>query len=308
MRDFTGDVYTIWHCLVEDMEPLGEAEEIYYMGCPTCKKKMCEHQEPHVPLFLANLLVMTFDCKVQAKAIGSVVENILKIPATDCEPDNDGNHDKLNAALDIARTTPFNCKFIIAKNPQAGKNALEVVDVTMTVKSSIDCTVANMPSTMMKLVESDIKGTPPCAIKDVTIEKDLKILYKRAINTVQLLVTITDSGEERGCMKKDEDLVRITRKGRCILSGEPLLLNRTGELTEMSRFCKWNAGDAVYVIGRILGFDEKEKAHRIAMTADRCNRANSYCANMKLLMYMLKCTIIHIVDIIRFCHEFQRGF
>ena len=38
-RDFAGEVYEVYHCLVEDIEPLVDTEKIFYMGCPVCKKK-----------------------------------------------------------------------------------------------------------------------------------------------------------------------------------------------------------------------------------------------------------------------------
>ena len=38
-RDFAGEVYEVYHCLVEDIEPPGDAESIFYMGCPVCTKK-----------------------------------------------------------------------------------------------------------------------------------------------------------------------------------------------------------------------------------------------------------------------------
>ena len=37
-RDFAGEVYVVYHCLVEDIEPMVDAEGIFYMGCPECKK------------------------------------------------------------------------------------------------------------------------------------------------------------------------------------------------------------------------------------------------------------------------------
>ena len=33
-RDLAGEVYVVYHCLVEDIEPLVDAEQIFYMGCP----------------------------------------------------------------------------------------------------------------------------------------------------------------------------------------------------------------------------------------------------------------------------------
>ena len=120
MRDFSGEVFTVPHCLLEDIEPLGEADTLYYMGCPTCKKKRCEHGEVMVPVYLANMLFMTFDHKVQAKAIGHVVEDVLGIRADDCVPDADGLQEKLENALEVARSRPYNCKFIIGQYAQGG--------------------------------------------------------------------------------------------------------------------------------------------------------------------------------------------
>ena len=267
MRDFSGEVFTVFHCLLEDIEPLGVAENIYYMGCPTCKKKMCEHKEMHIPLFLANLLLMTFDHKVQAKGIGNAIQSILQIPASDCEPDADGHHDKLHAALEVARGQPYNCKFIIGQYVQGSKNVLELVDAKPTIEVTLGSTYAHFPSSMMKLVDSEIKGTPPCCMKDLKMENDLKILFDKPVNAIQVLVTITDSGEERGCMSRDGDLVRISRKAVCALSGTPVILHRTGELLSTSKYCKWNKGDVVYVIGRAMGVEDN--VWRIAMCGDR---------------------------------------
>ena len=38
-RDFEGEVFQVWHCLVEDVEPLPDTHDISYNGCPICKKK-----------------------------------------------------------------------------------------------------------------------------------------------------------------------------------------------------------------------------------------------------------------------------
>ena len=49
-RDFSGEVFEVFHCLVEDLEALPDADDIFYDGCPICKKKRgpestCTHQE-----------------------------------------------------------------------------------------------------------------------------------------------------------------------------------------------------------------------------------------------------------------------
>ena len=39
VRDFSDEIYEVFHCLVEDVEPVPDADGIYYMGCPMCNKK-----------------------------------------------------------------------------------------------------------------------------------------------------------------------------------------------------------------------------------------------------------------------------
>ena len=39
-QDFSGEVFEVFHCLVEDLEPLPETEDIFYEGCPICKKEV----------------------------------------------------------------------------------------------------------------------------------------------------------------------------------------------------------------------------------------------------------------------------
>ena len=269
MRDFSGEVFTVFHCLLEDLEPLGESETVYYMDCPTCKKKTCEHGEDPVPIYLANMLLMTFDHKVQAKAIGNVVEDLLQIPARDCVPDGDGVQEKLENALANARSSPFNCKFIIGQYQQGGKNVLEVVHVKQTVQLHPTTPLTHFPSTTLKLVPNDLQGCPPCSMKDLTFANELNMLFDKPVNAIQLLVVICDSGEERGCMMRDGELVRVTRKALCALSGVNIALHRTGELANTTKYCKWNKGDVIYVVGRIKDFDAKENIWRIAMTAEK---------------------------------------
>ena len=271
MRDFSGEVFTVFHCLLEDIEPLGEAETIYYMACPTCKKKTCEHGQDPVPVYLANMLFMTFDHKIQAKAIGNVIGDVLGIHADECVPDADGLQEKLENALEVARSRPYNCNFIIGQYAQANKNVLELVHVRQTVELLPASALTHFPSTMLKLVPNDVQGCPPCSLKDVKLANDLKVVFDKPVTTIQLLVIICDTGEERGCMSKDDHLVRVTRKGVCALSGVNVALHRTGELANTAKYCKWNKGDVVYVIGRIMAFAQDENLWRIAMTAERRN-------------------------------------
>lgn len=269
MRDFSGEVFTVFHCLLEDIEPVGEADTIYYMGCPTCKKKTCDHGEDKVPIYLANVLFMTFDHKVQAKAIGNVIEDLLGITAHECVPDGEGLHEKLDNALEAARSRPRNCKFTIGQYPQASKNVLEVVHIKETVELLCGAPRTHFPSEALKLVPNDLQGCPPCAMKDVNLVKELKMLFDKPVNVIQLLVVICDGGDERGCMTRDGDLVRVTRKALCALSGGSVALHRTGELANTAKYCKWNKGDVVYVIGRIMCFEAQDNLWRISMIADR---------------------------------------
>ena len=259
MRDFSGEVFTVFHCLLEDIEPLGEADAIYYMGCPTCKKKTLQDGQEPVPVYLANMLFMTFDHKIQAKAIGNVIGDVLGIGADECVPDADGLPENLENALEVARSRPYNCKFIIGQYAQANKNVFELVHVKGTVESSPTSALTHFPSTMLKLVPNDVQGCPPCSLKDVKLANDLKVVSERPVTTIQLLVIICDTGEERGCMRRDNDLVRVTRKAMCALSGVNVALHRTGELANTTKYCKWNKGDVVYVIGRIMAFAQDEQ-------------------------------------------------
>ena len=222
-----------------------------------------------VPMYLANTLFMTFDHMVQAKAIGNVIQDLLGIGADECVPDADGVQDKLDNALEVARSRPYNCKFIIGQYAQAGKNVLELVHIKQSVELSPTSPLTHFPSTMLKLVPNDLQGCPPCSMKDVKLANELKVVFDKPVNTIQLLVTICDSGEERGCMIRDGELVRVTRKALCALSGVTVALHRTGELANTAKYCKWNKGDVIYVIGRILAYEPKDDVWRISMTAER---------------------------------------
>ena len=206
---------------------------------------------------------------MQAKAIGNVVEDLLGIRADECVLDADGLQEKLDNALEVARSRPYNCKFIIGQYAQAGKNVLELVHVKETVELSPAAPLTHFPSTMLKLVPNDIQGCPPCSMKDVKLENELKVVFGKPVNTIQLLVVISDTGEERGCMKRDGELVRVTRKALCALSGVNVALHRTGELANTAKYCKWNKGDVIYIIGRLLAFEPQENVWRISMTAER---------------------------------------
>ena len=77
-RDLSDEVYEVFHCIVEDLEPVPESEHIFYMGCPICKKKIteprqCAHEGEAVPHFLAVCNIVTLEHSTQAKSIGSII-------------------------------------------------------------------------------------------------------------------------------------------------------------------------------------------------------------------------------------------
>ena len=121
-RDFSGEVFQVFHCLVEDLEALPDADDIFYEGCPICKKKRgpestCTHQEPPVRVFLAHCSLVTFEGRAQGRVIGQVLQDMLRVSADDCAPDGDGYSNTLATALDTLRGTPYNMKFSIGKVP-----------------------------------------------------------------------------------------------------------------------------------------------------------------------------------------------
>ena len=134
-RDFAGEVFEVFHCLVEDLEPLPDAEDIFYEGCPICKKKRgpestCKHQEPLVRVFLAHCSLVTFEGRAQGRVIGQVLQDMLGVPAADCAPDAEGYS---ATAMDTLRGTPYNMKFIIGKIPAGTKHVLELVHASPTL-------------------------------------------------------------------------------------------------------------------------------------------------------------------------------
>ena len=110
-RDLSGVVYEVFHCVVDDIEPVSSMGGLFYMGCPQCKKKMavprpCEHTDAAIPIFLGNVTLVTLEHQSQAKVIGDVMESLLQVPASDCIPDGIGYAPKLESALDNLRSTP----------------------------------------------------------------------------------------------------------------------------------------------------------------------------------------------------------
>ena len=80
---FAGEIYEVYHCLVADIVPTLDSEHIYYMGCPTCKKKKYNHGKEPVPQFLADCHIVTFEGSAQVRGIGEVMQDMLDIEASD---------------------------------------------------------------------------------------------------------------------------------------------------------------------------------------------------------------------------------
>ena len=77
-------------------------------------------------------------------------------------------------------------------------------------------------------------------------------LHERPAANLQVLVCLVDTGEEIGALEKDGSLVRLTRKAVCCLSGKILCLHRTGDLSTMSKYLRWDKGDVIFMVVRIL--------------------------------------------------------
>ena len=78
------------------------------------------------------------------------------------------------------------------------------------------------------------------------------MLRGKPVTNLQVLVSIADTGEERGALEKDGDLVRLKRNAICCLSGKPVILHRTGDLSSMGKYLRWEKGTIVFTVVRLL--------------------------------------------------------
>ena len=193
------------------------------------------------------------------------MESLLHLPASDCIPDAEGYAPKLEAALDTLRSTPYNVKNIIAMTPDGDKNVLEIVhaEPTLNVNTGTGC----FPSTSWRLVDTDIEGIPPCALDSVKRDDTHNMLFERPVKSVQVFISITDSGDAHGAMSRDGDLVRLRRSAVCCLSGAKVVLHRTGNLESMSKYLRWDKGDFIFTVARIL--DYKDDTWHLAIKGAR---------------------------------------
>ena len=51
----------------------------------------------------------------------------------------------------------------------------------------------------------------PCEVADLQFQKQFKMLRGKPVANVQLLLCIDDTGDERGVMGRDNDLLRLKR-------------------------------------------------------------------------------------------------
>ena len=66
------------------------------------------------------------------------------------------------------------------------------------------------------------------------------------------MVTIARIGEEHGAMEKYDTLVRAKRAAICCMSGAHVVLHRTGDLSCMSKYLRWDQGNVLFMVVRIL--------------------------------------------------------
>ena len=75
---------------------------------------------------------------------------------------------------------------------------------------------------------------------------------EKPVTHLQAMVAIVDTGEEHGAMEKDDTLVRVKRAAICCMSGAHVVLHRTGDLSCMSKYLRWDQGNVLFMVVRIL--------------------------------------------------------
>ena len=237
------------------------------MGCPVCQKKIteprqCAHQEEAVPHYLAVCNIATLEHHAQANVLGSVIATLLGVPAMDCVPDAQGYSKVIEGALGALRGTPFNMIFVIGYVPNGNNNVLELVHATPMLVYPAG--TAAFPVSGWRLVGGEISGVPPCGVDALQLDSGFNILHGRPVASVQVFVSIADTGDEEGALTRDKDLVRLKRAALCCMTGTPVTLVRTGELAGMNKYIRWNKGCLVFLVVRIL--DKVEGVWNFAFT------------------------------------------
>ena len=89
------------------------------------------------------------------------------------------------------------------------------------------------------------------------------------------MATIADTGEEHGAMEKDDTLVRVKRAAICCMSGARVVLHRTGDLSCMSKYLRWDQGNVLFMVVRIL--DQRNGVWHFAVKGSKnCQRRRSH--------------------------------
>ena len=97
-----------------------------------------------------------------------------------------------------------------------------------------------------------LHGGPPCKVADLQFQNQFKMLRSKPVANAQLLICIDDTGDERGVMETDNDLLRVKRKALCCLSGKPVVVCRTGDVKSMNKYLRWEKDTIIFVVARIL--------------------------------------------------------
>ena len=199
---------------------------------------------------MGTCTVAALEHRTQAKAIGNVLQTLLGIPAASCIGDCAGFSSALETALDTLRGTPFNMKFILGATADGSKNVLELVHAVPTLNLSTG--MAAVPASVWRLIDSEMSGIPPCHIASLQNQSGFCLWRDRPVTSLQVMVTIADTGEEHGAMEKDDTLVRVKRAAICCMSGAHVVLHRTGDLSCMSKYLRWDQGNVLFMVVRIL--------------------------------------------------------
>ena len=112
--------------------------------------------------------------------------------------------------------------------------------------------MAAFPASGWRLVDGEISGVPPCNVDALQLDTGFKLLHGRPVASVQVFVSIADTGDEVGALSRDKDLVRLKRAAVCCLIGTQVILVRTGQLASMNKYIRWNKGDLVFLVVRVL--------------------------------------------------------
>ena len=264
VRDLDG-LFLIHHAILISMEPLGSNDHAYYNGCLVCKKKVelgsrCQQhgdKEPG-PCWLASLTIGDFTTTAVAKAIGDVVESIVKLPPGQAVPNAEGQTPFLDLALNTARATPLNFKIRVTKNQDVSKNVLEIVHAEPAFNAAN--ATATIPTQPLAAIRPEQPGLPPISIDGLEEVDGCAKVGNVFPQTIQILVHIADTGMEPGVLAQDGAMVRISRNATCVLSGAPMVLQRTGRVDLMQQYMRFNKKDILFAVVRPLAVQRRANA------------------------------------------------